>query len=82
MAIEKMNLAFCRGKIEQLDELIWKCCVNGQFHVENANLYISESMGFKSFNEENTYKPLMAHIRELASLAEIELEENNISEMK
>lgn len=82
MAIEKMSLAFCRGKIEQLDQLIWKCCVNGQFHVENANLYISESMGFKSYNEENTYKPLMTHIRELATLAEIELEENNINEMR
>ena len=82
MAIEKMNLAFCKGKIEQLDKLIWDCCVDGQFHVENANQFISESMGFKSFNEENPYKPMMNHIVELANLVGVRLTENKVSEVK
>ena len=58
-----------RGKTEQLEKLIWDCCVDGHFHPENGSLYISESMGYKPFNEENHYKPLMQELQNLAELS-------------
>ena len=81
MAIEKMDLAFCKGKVEQLDKLIFDCCVDGNFHVEDAGKFISQSMGFKSYNEENPYKPLMTHIQEIADLAGVKLTQDKVSEI-
>ena len=82
MAIEKMNLAMCRGRVEQLDRMIWECCVDGNFHVESAGKYISESMGYKQFNEENTYKPLIQQLESLANLAGGKLEDSSMVEIK
>lgn len=81
MAIEKMALAFCKGKTQQLDKMIMDCCVDGQFHVEDAGKFISESMGFKPFNEENTYKPLLNHMRDMASIAGVDLDEEAVSDV-
>lgn len=81
MAIEKMTLAFCKGKTQQLDKLILDCCVDGQFHVEDAGKFISESMGFKPFNEENKYKPLLNHLRDMANIAGVDLDEEAVGEI-
>lgn len=81
LAIEKMTLAFCKGKVEQLDKMIFDCCVDGQFHVEDAGRFISESMGFKPFNEVNTYKTLLNHLREMANIAGVSLEEEAVSDI-
>ena len=78
MAVEKMTLAFCKGKTEQLDKLILDCCVDDNFHVEDAGKFISESMGFKPFNEENTFKPLLEHIREMEQAAGVDLDESAV----
>lgn len=80
MAVEKMTLAFCKGKTQQLDKLILDCCVDGNFHVEDAGKFISESMGFKPFNEENNYKPLLQHLREMAKIAGVDLDEEAVGD--
>lgn len=75
-----MNLALCRGKTEQLDKLIWDCCVDGNFHPEQAGIYISESMGYKPFGGENRYKPLMQDLQNLAEMSGEELDDYGFCE--
>ena len=81
LAVEKMTLAFCRGKAEQLDKMILDCCVDGQFHVEDAGKFISESMGFKPFNEENNFKPLLNHLQDMANIAGIDIEQEAVEDI-
>lgn len=77
MAIAKMNLAKFSGKADMLDKLIWECLTDGNFHPEQASSYISSSMGYVPYYEENTYKQTLQEIKDLALSAGIELEENS-----
>lgn len=76
MAIAKMNLAKFSGKADMLDRLIWECLTDGNFHPEQASSYISASMGYVPYYEENTYKQTLQEIKDLALTAGIELAEN------
>lgn len=76
MAIAKMNLAKFSGKADMLDRLIWECLTDGNFHPEQASSYISASMGYVPYYEENTYKQTLQEIKDLALTAGIELTEN------
>lgn len=71
-----MNLAKFSGKADMLDRLIWECLTDGNFHPEQASSYISASMGYVPYYEENTYKQTLQEIKDLALTAGIELTEN------
>lgn len=76
MAIAKMNLAKFSGKADMLDKLIWDCLADGNFHPEQASQYISASMGYVPFYEENLYKQPLQEIKELASSIGYELDDS------
>lgn len=76
MAIEKMKLVQVSGTKESLDKFITSCCISGDFHPENAMNYLSGSLGFSSLNEENPYTASIQKIEEIASIANVTLEES------
>ncbi len=78
MAIAKMNLAKFSGNADMLDKLIRECCVEGNFHPEQASNYISSSMGFISYFEENSYKEKIKQLEELAQIAGYRFDDKTI----
>lgn len=73
MAIAKMKLVKLNGDTDVLDSLISVCCMDGNFHPENAGNFISVTMGYSPLNEINPYTPLMQKIHELEATTNLEL---------
>ena len=65
MAIRKMKLVRVSGPSAKLNKLIRLCCSDGDFHPENADKYISRSMGYSTVNEVSPYQKILHSIREL-----------------
>lgn len=74
MAIERMKLMKISGNLENLSELSARLCESECFHADSANKYISSSMGFVPFVEENPYTNELSELREIAKAAEFDLE--------
>lgn len=74
MAVEKMKLMKLSGSLEQLSALCEKICALACFEADSASKYISASMGFAPFVEENPYANVLASLRELAKSAGFALE--------
>ncbi len=77
MAVAKMNLVKFSGQTSELDRLIWECLTDGNFHPENASQYISSSMGYVPFYEENKAKEILQEIRDVAASLGYELKESD-----
>lgn len=77
MAIAKMKLAKFSGKFEKMDELIMSCCVDGNFHPEQGNQYISSSLGYFPFNESNPYKTLLEKVESISKISTVELDKKS-----
>ncbi len=75
MAVAKMNLAKFSGKASLLEKLIWEHLTDGNFHPEQASSYISSSMGYVPYYEENKYKSILQDFTELASSQGYELKD-------
>lgn len=69
MAIERMKLMKISGNLEQLDALSAKLCESECFQPDAAANYISSSMGFLPFTEENPYSAKLAELTEFAASA-------------
>lgn len=74
MAIERMKLVKISGNLENLSELSARLCESECFHADSANKYISASMGFIPFVEENPYANELSELREIAKAAKFDLE--------
>lgn len=61
-----MKLVRISGPSSKLDKIISACLSFGEFQVENASGYISETMGYTSFREESPYVKILQSVRELA----------------
>lgn len=77
MAIAKMNLVKFSGKSDVLDKLIFEALTDGNFHPEEAGKYISSSMGYVPYYEENKYKEILQELRDVAESLGYELNESN-----
>lgn len=82
MAIERMKLMKISGNLTELPELSAKLCECACFHADSANQYISSSMGFVPFIEENPYANELAELCEIAKAAEFDLELQSVSGRK
>lgn len=67
MAVEKMKMITVGGRLENLDDFIIQCCLDGHVQPEPAMNHISESMGFHALNEENKYADRLSTVTEMAS---------------
>ena len=63
-----MKLVRVDGLLDQLDDFILQCCINGDFQPEPAIQYMSASSKNLSLIEENPYPPMVQAIEELFSL--------------
>ena len=69
MSVEKMKLIKLSGSLEQLSFLSEKICDCDCFQPDAASKYISASMGFVPFVEENPYANALAQLHEIAKSA-------------
>lgn len=60
-----MKLVKVTGPLDQLNNFISTCCLDGTFHPEQATQYMSATMGYTTLNEENPYAPMLQKIEEL-----------------
>lgn len=74
MAVEKMKLMKISGSLEQLSALCEKICALACFEPDSASKYISASMGFVPFVEENPYMSALSQLREIGRAAGFSLE--------
>lgn len=74
MAVEKMKLVKLSGSLEQLSELSEKICALACFQPDGASKYISASMGFVPFVEENPYANMLSQLHEIGRAAGFSLE--------
>ncbi len=80
MAVEKMKLMKISGNLEALPRVSAKLCESECFHADAAGKYISSSMGFVPFVEENPYANELSKLQEIAQSAQFDLEFLPVSE--
>lgn len=73
MAVEKMKLMKLSGALESLEPLSAVLCESGCFHADSAAKYISSSMGFVPFAEENPHAAVLSELTEIAKTVQAEL---------
>ncbi len=76
LAIEKMKLVRISGPSSKLDRVISACCRLGDFQPENADDYISASMGYTTVSQESPYTKILQSIKELTDSYGFKLEEH------
>lgn len=73
MAVEKMKLMKLSGALKSLEPLSAVLCESGCFHADSAAKYISSSMGFVPFAEENPHAAVLSELTEIAKTVQAEL---------
>lgn len=73
MAVEKMKLMKLSGALESLEPLSAVLCESGCFHADSAAKYISSSMGFVPFAEENPHAAVLSELTEIAKTVQADL---------
>ncbi len=79
MAIEKLEVVDITCYIEDLNEVLKKCCQSGCFHIEPPE---SKGEKFTLLNEENPYENLLAELSSFFSKVGIKYEEKDFSSVK
>lgn len=69
MAIAKMKLVGAAGFVEQLDEFIETCCMDGNFHPEPAAQYLPVDLGYSPMEDVNPYADMLQKVEEFAKNA-------------
>lgn len=70
-----MKLVRVSCPYSKLDKLISNCCADGNFQVEQAGSFISDSMGYAPVNEESPYRKTIESIKALAEVTGFNLED-------
>lgn len=73
MAIAKMKLVGVAGVVEQLDEFIETCCMDGNFHPEPAAQYLPVDLGYTPMEDVNPYADMLQKVEEFAHNARLEI---------
>ena len=73
MAIAKMKLVGAAGFVEQLDEFIETCCMDGDFHPEPAAQYLPVDLGYTPMEDVNPYADLLQKVEEFAKNARFDV---------
>lgn len=73
MAIEKMTLINIYGKREKLDEVIFGCADQDNFHPELTGAYAGKVKGFTPLTEENPYSALLSRMKDIGEDAGLDL---------
>ncbi len=73
MAIAKMKLVGVAGFLEQLDEFIETCCMDGNFHPEPAAQYLPVDLGYTPMEDVNPYADMLQKVEEFAKNAKVEV---------
>lgn len=79
MAIEKLEVVDITCYIEDLNEVLKKCCQSGCFHIEPPE---NKGEKFTLLNEENPYENLLAELSSFFSKVGIKYEEKDFSSVK
>lgn len=66
MSIEKMELVNITGAMEDLDNVLLKCCQSGCFHMETASQAMDSESGFTALDEQNPYVEPLKQLYALA----------------
>lgn len=80
MAIEKLEAVDITCYIEDLNEVLKKCCQSGCFHIEPPDS--SKGDKFKLLNEENPYENIITELSSFFSKVGIKYEEKNFDSIK
>ena len=80
MAIEKMKLVKISGSLTKLYDLSARLCESECFHPDSAAKYISSSMGFVPFVDDNPYAGELSELRDIAKAAKFDRELKSIEE--
>lgn len=73
MAIAKMKLVGVAGVVEQLNEFIESCCMDGDFHPEQAIQYLPDDLGYASMEDVNPYADMLQKVEEFAHNAKFDI---------
>ena len=76
MAIEKLEVVDITCYIEDLNEVLKKCCQSGCFHIEPPE---NKGEKFTLLNEENPYENLLGELSSFFSKVGIKYEEKDFS---
>lgn len=71
MAVVKMKLVSIIGKMDELDNVIEQSCSDGNFQLDQAMTFFSNSSGFTPLNEDNPYSSLFSALKETLSAANL-----------
>ena len=75
-----MKLVKISGSLTKLYDLSAKLCESECFHPDSAAKYISSSMGFVPFVDDNPYAGELSELRDIAKAAKFDLEFKSIEE--
>lgn len=73
MAIAKMKLVGVAGVLEQLDEFLETCCMDGNFHPEPASQYLPVDLGYAPMEDVNPYADMLQKVEEFAQNAHFDV---------
>lgn len=68
-----MKLVGVAGIVEQLDEFIETCCMDGNFHPEPAAQYLPVDLGYTPMEDVNPYADMLQKVEEFAHNARFEI---------
>lgn len=66
MAVEKMKMITVSGRMENLNDFIIHCCLDGRLQAEPAINHIAASLKFNALIEENNYAERLSTVNEMA----------------
>ncbi len=72
-----MRLVTVSGDISKLDKAIEACCINGDFHIEQATEFFDSKQGYSSINEDNPYSFYLAKLENALGDAKLTVPEYN-----
>lgn len=73
MAIAKMKLVGVAGVLDQLNTFIETCCMDGNFHPEQATQYLPDDLGYTPNEENNPYADMLQRVEDFAHNAHFDI---------
>ena len=82
MAIAKMKLVNIVGRLRDFDDVVRKCCINGDFHAEMSSLALEAYDEFVPVDEPNPYTSAMQSAVDIAVHSNIPLSYSDFGKLK
>lgn len=81
MAIAKMKLVNIVGRLEDFDNTVRTCCLNGEFHPEKSSDAVKNTEQFVPIEEFNPYSQDLQKLVDVAAHSNIDLKYNNFDKL-